>query len=308
MRSTIAILATQVTFALALIGQSASGNTYVGSRVCGTCHLEIGRAFYKNPHFKSIAAENKPPEETGCEGCHGPGANHLRAGGGQDTIRAFSQFTAAETVDTCLTCHGGDIPRANIRTSQHILSGMACTSCHSIHNSTPSTSLLRQPQVELCSGCHRAVAAEFSLPFKHRVQEGFMSCTDCHNPHGTPSPTWTIAPTSRLVATGQVNEQPCMNCHNEVRGPFLFEHPAVRVSGCQSCHQPHGSTNSRLLRRPVVFPLCLECHNGGDSFGRQSNGVQVQSSRHNLSEPLYQNCTACHVRVHGSNADVNFLR
>jgi ferredoxin len=34
----------------------------------------------------------------------------------------------------------------------------------------------------------------------------------------------------------------------------------------------------------------------------------VQSPSHNMAEPRYQNCTTCHVRIHGSNADQRFLR
>jgi hypothetical protein len=66
--------------------------------------------------------------------------------------------------------------------------------------------------------------------------------------------------------------------------------------------------NSKLLRRPVVFTVCLECHNGAGSFGTQSSGVPAQSSAHNMLSPQFQNCTLCHVRIHGSNADANFLR
>ncbi len=72
--------------------------------------------------------------------------------------------------------------------------------------------------------------------------------------------------------------------------------------------QPHGSTNSKLLRRPVVYTLCLECHNGAGSFGLTASGVDLQSSAHNLLQPRFQNCTLCHVRIHGSDADPNFLR
>jgi predicted CXXCH cytochrome family protein len=81
----------------------------------------------------------------------------------------------------------------------------------------------------------------------------------------------------------------------------------VRVDGCETCHMPHGSTNTRLLRRPVVFTLCLECHNGS-GFGTRNSGVDLQSSAHNLLDPRYQKCTTCHVRIHGSNSDVFFLR
>jgi predicted CXXCH cytochrome family protein len=82
----------------------------------------------------------------------------------------------------------------------------------------------------------------------------------------------------------------------------------VRIDGCETCHNPHGSTNAKLLKRPVVFTVCLECHNGAGTFGRRNNGVPKQDNTHNMSDPRYQNCTTCHVRIHGSNADPDFLR
>jgi DmsE family decaheme c-type cytochrome len=111
-----------------------------------------------------------------------------------------------------------------------------------------------------------------------------------------------------MVDAALANEEPCLKCHADKRGPFAFEHAAVRVDGCGSCHQPHGSMNARLLKRPATFPLCLECHNGASNFGRQGDGVQLQSSTHNMADPRYRNCTTCHVRIHGSNADARFLR
>jgi DmsE family decaheme c-type cytochrome len=111
-----------------------------------------------------------------------------------------------------------------------------------------------------------------------------------------------------MAHSGLDGEQSCVRCHADKRGPFAFEHPGVRVEGCEGCHAPHGSTNTRLLKRPLVFTLCLECHNGAGSFGRQADGVTVQSASHNMADPKYQNCTTCHVRIHGSNADRLFLR
>lgn len=146
------------------------------------------------------------------------------------------------------------------------------------------------------------------MPFKHRVNEGFMNCTDCHNPHGTFAPTWRMADRPSLVHQAPANEEACLKCHTDKRGPFAFEHPPVRVEGCEMCHSPHGSTNSRLLRRPVVFTLCLECHNGAGTFGRTLSGVPSLSRAHNMLDPKYQNCTNCHVRIHGSNSDPLFLR
>ena len=82
----------------------------------------------------------------------------------------------------------------------------------------------------------------------------------------------------------------------------------MRLESCETCHFPHGSTNTRLLRRPVVFTLCLQCHNGAGGFGQHNAGETRLSRNHNMLDPKYQNCTTCHVRLHGSNSDVYFLR
>ena len=281
---------------------------FVGSNVCRTCHPDVWANFYKNPHYKSIASGKEAPERTGCEACHGPGKTHVEARGGKATIVAFSELQPKQILDNCLRCHAETLSRANIRRSSHTLNDVVCINCHNIHKSPVPKFLLAQRQADLCYGCHTDVRGQFSMPFKHRVNEGFMTCTDCHNPHGAFAPTWRMASRPRMLDQVLANEEPCLKCHSEKRGPFVYEHEPVRVEGCETCHYPHGSTNSRLLRRPVVFTLCLECHNGADSFGRQNAGILALTSSHNLADPRYQNCTTCHVRVHGSNADPLFMR
>jgi DmsE family decaheme c-type cytochrome len=264
--------------------------------------------FYKNAHYKSLAAGNLPAEKTGCEGCHGPGKAHLEARGGKATIRAFSLMNSRQVLDNCLNCHSKEFARANIRRSAHSQGDIACNSCHSIHRSPVNKALLAKKQTELCYGCHSDVRAQFSMPVKHRVNEGVIQCTDCHNPHGAPAATWRMGARPRMVEHAAGNEEPCVRCHMDKRGPFLFEHPGVRVDGCETCHAPHGSMNARLLKRPVTFTLCLECHSGAGNFGRQGDGIALQSASHNMADPRYQNCTTCHLRIHGSNADPLFLR
>ena len=50
----------------------------------------------------------------------------------------------------------------------------------------------------------------------------------------------------------------CTSCHTEMRGPVLWEHTPVREN-CATCHDPHGSSNDRMLvvRQPMV---CQRCH------------------------------------------------
>jgi DmsE family decaheme c-type cytochrome len=277
--------------------------------VCKACHPDVWANFYKNPHYKSIASGKEPPERTGCEGCHGPAKGHVEARGGKTTIpRAFSLMSQRNILNACLTCHAKDVSRGNIRRSSHTLADVVCTNCHSVHHSPTPKFLLAKTQTDLCYTCHSQVRAQFNMPFKHRVNEGVVQCSDCHNPHGTPAPTWRMGVRPRMVDQAQANEEPCVRCHTDKRGPFLFEHAAVRVEGCETCHNPHGSTNARLLKRPVVFTVCLECHNGAGTFGRQNAGIITESPSHNMADPKYRNCTLCHVRIHGSNSDPRFLR
>ncbi len=281
----------------------------VGDAVCKSCHPNVTVDFYRNPHYQSVASGKEKPEDTGCEGCHGPASAHVAARGDRTKITAFSAMTPKKILDNCLRCHAESLGRANIRRSSHSQAQIACTSCHTIHRAkSPKFLLASSEQRDVCYGCHGNVRAQFSQPFKHRVNEGFMTCSDCHNPHGAAAPNSGMGGRPRMMQAGLGNEEPCMKCHTDKRGPFAFEHVAGRVDGCGSCHAPHGTANAKMLRRPAVFTTCLECHNGADSFGTRNNGIPTHTASHNLFDPRYRQCTTCHVRIHGSNGDPLFLR
>lgn len=303
-------LAISISILLGATATLSSAQEYVGGEVCRTCHVDVTSTFFRNPHYKSVATGGVPGPTVGCESCHGPASGHVNAGGGKDTIpNAFSKLQPERILDTCLGCHAQTISHANIRRSEHTLADVVCTNCHSVHRSPAPKYLLKTAeQRDTCYGCHTTVRAQFSMPFKHRVNEGSVKCTDCHNPHGSFAATWNMAGRPRMVDQAVGNEEPCLKCHIDKRGPFLYEHAAIRIEGCETCHISHGSTNARLLKRPVTFTVCLECHNGAGQFGRDLNGVATQTPTHNMNDPRYQNCTVCHARIHGSNADPRFFR
>jgi hypothetical protein len=45
--------------------------------------------------------------------------------------------------------------------------------------------LLVSAQPNLCYGCHATAKADFAKPYHHRVEEGLIQCSECHNVHGT---------------------------------------------------------------------------------------------------------------------------
>ena len=158
---------------------SVPGSGFTGSNACKTCHADMWMNFYKNPHFKSLASGKEPEEKTGCEGCHGPGQQHVQAGGGKTSIpRAFSLMQPKQVLQTCLGCHAKDMARANIQRSEHSGNDVVCTNCHSIHHAATPKFLLAKKQTELCYGCHAVIRAQFNMPVRHRVNEGVIQCTD----------------------------------------------------------------------------------------------------------------------------------
>jgi len=211
---------------------------------------------------------------------------------------------------TCLGCHRNSTKLGRIQEG-HAKDTVPCYECHSVHG-TGGKPLLLSKAADIntqCAACHLSVWAAFQKPYKHRLPEGAMSCTNCHNPHGS------TMPQSMRVAFG--NEPTCFQCHSDKRGPFVFEHAPVRFEGCMACHEPHGSANPRMLIRHEVRLVCLECHSNNPPAPTSIAGLrtahlpnlgQIPPAFHDLRSPRFQNCTVCHVKVHGSYVDRNFER
>jgi DmsE family decaheme c-type cytochrome len=168
---------------------------------------------------------------------------------------------------------------------------VGCTSCHSIHAGDTEAQLLKASQPKLCFQCHTDVKPAFDMPFHHKVNEGLVKCSDCHDVHGTFG-------NNNIKSTADQNAI-CTKCHMENRGPFVFEHPAVKAEGCVGCHTPHGSQNARLLNVPNINQLCNQCHS-----------PVAASTVHsmNAGSPDRPPCITCHTMIHGSNINPAFIR
>jgi len=272
--------------ATAQVKDTAPGD-FVGAEVCATCHQAEAKGFANNPHSK-LALEHGKPGVT-CEACHGAGKAHVDGGG--DKSKIFNPATASsKDVDaTCLGCHAGTHP--NFERSPHAKANVGCTSCHSVHASKDSEQLLKAAQPALCFQCHTDVKPSFDMPFHHKVNEGLITCSDCHDVHGTFG-------NNNLRSTADQNAI-CTKCHAETRGPFVYEHAAVKAEGCMGCHTPHGSQNARLLNMPQINTLCNQCHSpvaAGTIHGMSAGSSELTP------------CTSCHTYIHGSNVNPAFLR
>ena len=271
-----------------------SSYTYLGAEVCETCHEDIYKGWEKTPHWKTTLDTKGGPSHQGCEGCHGPGSAHVAGGGDITKIFKFEEASSKEIIARCLTCHAGGQQHMNALNSVHTENGVSCITCHSPHHAETREFLLVKAQPKLCYSCHLQQKPQFEMPFHHRVNEGLIQCTDCHNPHGTVKP--------KQVQTSSTQNAICFKCHTEKEGPFVFEHPPVKIEGCQSCHVPHGGANMHMLRVSNVNLLCLQCHTNS-SF----SGATNTPSFHN-QQTYFQACTQCHLQIHGSNFDPTFFK
>jgi predicted CXXCH cytochrome family protein len=299
---------------------------YVGVEVCSACHQEEAQQFSKTVHAKAHPSTAKLG--SGCESCHGPGKAHAdaimaTAGDAQKTEAAKKLIWGfhgkpADNSARCLHCHSSGHDQSLFPRSQHKLMGVSCEQCHSAHLIISSIqdgrsqllpaqerffqvptlreevrwlheSLLKERQPDLCFTCHRTTQAKFALPTHHRVPEGLMKCTDCHSPHGT----------LNFSQLKKVNFEVCVSCHTEKRGPYVYEHSAVRVEGCTVCHSPHGTVERHLLLRTESRFLCLQCH---------VNPFAANVPHGRLSFQTLGDCTRCHAVIHGSNVNQYFLQ
>jgi DmsE family decaheme c-type cytochrome len=271
---------------------------FAGSESCKVCHEDIYNSFTTSPHDRLEVDAKKGWQGRACEACHGSGQAHTE-GPSADNIRNPEKLTAAAADKICLTCHLNQPTHVGRLESGHARNQIACTACHKVHGSQPL--VVRQASAinAQCGSCHLNVWAQFQRPFHHKLPEGDMSCVDCHNPHGSIRPA--------MIQTFAANEPGCFSCHGDKRGPFTFEHAPMRFEGCQACHEPHGSANPRMLTRAQVRFVCLECHANLPMVQAKVGGV-VPPAFHDLRSPVYQNCTVCHQKIHGSHVDRNLLK
>ncbi|QIB66370.1 DmsE family decaheme c-type cytochrome [Kineobactrum salinum] len=225
-----------------------------------------------------------------CSACHGASEAHARRPTDAAPQVSFGPRWQAEAEardGACLGCHAGG-SALHWAGSEHQQEGLDCASCHRSHRQQ-DPALNESESQAVCVSCHSRVRAELLLPSRHPIAEGKTACGDCHNPHG--------ALTGASLREPSLNEQ-CFTCHQDKRGPFLWEHPPA-AEDCGLCHRPHGAVHDRLLtvRGPA---LCQQCHAAAfhPSLPYGSEGLAGGGANRNL---LGKNCLNCHSRIHGSN-------
>lgn len=173
----------------------------------------------------------------GCEACHGPAAEHVRARG-KSPMMQIAKLAAPERDSICMQCH----LEAEIQVDRD---GHKKTDFRPGEDLLQLTDFFFHPERKKL----RAVSQFESLwESKCKVASGTkMTCTTCHEPHTT------VASAERI---GYYREK-CLTCHGE-----LFGHKHKNADpNCIGCHMPtreadvphEEATDHRILRTPDSF-------------------------------------------------------
>ncbi|HQR75638.1 MAG TPA: DmsE family decaheme c-type cytochrome [Burkholderiaceae bacterium] len=277
------------------------------SAKCLMCHSAVYEKMARTRHM--AAADSRT---FGCIGCHGSSSDHADNPVEKRPDQVFKgkgAIDAGAATEVCLACHVSATPKPMMlwAGSAHPQSGVACNDCHQVHVDKEKV-FNKAEQPSVCYACHKEQRVLGNRPFRHPVQEGKVTCSDCHSAHGSAGP--------KLARRDTINTT-CYTCHAEKRGPFVQNHEPVQ-DNCATCHNPHGSNIAGMLhtRDPI---LCNQCHTphtiGGVGAVGGQPGVfppavppQTRSAVTPLSSGINtvniwqgRSCLNCHTQVHGSN-------
>jgi len=173
--------------------------------------------------------------------------------------------------DTCLACHDeqeksyADSPHGKASNPRAPAALHQCETCHG-----PGEKHLDDPTVEssirkfskmaprdvngVCLSCHTGAPHAAWQGSPHDARS--LACTTCHSMHSAKSETAHLKTTSEI--------QLCATCHKVQAARIQRAAHMPLVEGhmqCSSCHNPHGSTNVRMLRAGNwINESCVSCH------------------------------------------------
>jgi DmsE family decaheme c-type cytochrome len=212
---------------------------------------------------------------------------------------AFAQAANYVGTETCIGCHDtegqpfghtshGKAQNARSPEGQH-----GCESCHGpgqAHVDDPSkpesirrfATMKPRDVSETCLVCHSRANRMQWKGSMHDARN--LSCVTCHSIHGPRSEKAQLK-TATVIDT-------CGGCHKtEVAKQQRSAHMPLREGkmDCSSCHNPHGTTNVRLLRvGNWINETCATCH-------AEKRGPFLWDHA-----PVREACNTCH-DPHGSN-------
>jgi predicted CXXCH cytochrome family protein len=207
----------------------AEGFTEGKHKNCIGCHQsDPVKEMFRTRHADSKHPDT-PASKEECEACHGPSEAHSNF---PLQIRNFrfgddSPNSKKEQNQACLRCHESIASEVKAG-AMHKESELSCASCHTMH--TQNDPLLDHSQTALiCVNCHTEKQPQQQVKGLHLIENGRVTCLDCHNPHA------------------KLNDATCTHCHEQDTKTLSTQSPKAQ--------EFHRTTRDKNLS-------CLKCHSG----------------------------------------------
>jgi predicted CXXCH cytochrome family protein len=288
-----------------------------GNDLCVGCHKAVGDAVEK-VKFKHM------PVSDGCLSCHNPHASE-----------AAPHLLTAAVPALCLTCHDAEGKSFKRQHVDYPVAKANCASCHNPHGSNvagilfdtvhapvasrrcsqchnPATAgepfATRRAGFELCRGCHNTMMNEtFAKARVHWPLVDRTGCLSCHEAHASRQKKLLNVPEAALcgechratadwqttLAAREKQEKASASRARAEKGALT--HAPIQEGSCTTCHMPHASDNTYLMRQASFIEGCGTCH---DWLKHSSHpmGEKVTDLR-NKNRSV--DCLSCH-RAHGT--------
>lgn len=272
-------------FAILLLANTGLARPSGASCSTSECHQKI----------KSYTNLHKPMKENDCMICHLPGErkSHLPA-----NHPGMEPLSKTKKNDTCFACHD-DKTGAGFYVIHKPITQKGCVECHNPHGSQGEKLFKAASVKDLCLSCHED---RKDKPHIGQMVESSKEkmCLNCHVGH--------YSNEKKLLKSKSGNL--CYQCHKDkIKKDAVFMHKPVEEGKCADCHDPHGNSQGKFLKKSYAkgdYTLCMSCHNEEiikDS--KASTGTEFRNGDVNLHyfhvkrQAKNYACNACH-EVHGS--------
>jgi DmsE family decaheme c-type cytochrome len=162
-------------------------------------------------------------------------------------------------LDTCIACHEDSLQKSYVdsphgkATDPRTPAAMhQCETCHgpgekhvddpSVNTSIRKFAKMAPREVNaVCLSCHTGTPHTAWQGSSHDARS--LACITCHSIHTPKSDTAHLKATNEIELCGTCHKVQAAKINRAVHMPL----PEGKMQ-CSSCHEPHGSTNVRLLR------------------------------------------------------------
>ncbi|MDX1561161.1 MAG: cytochrome c3 family protein, partial [Marinobacter sp.] len=240
--------------------------------MCADCHSTFLTMDYdaETDSFATTWQE----QNVGCQGCHGPGREHVEwaqsyeAGadkapetGALGLTVDFGTMDSEKIVETCAYCHSR---RQALKDGQH---------AHEAYLDKALPATLR-PDLYHADGQIQGEVYVYGSFIQSAMYKAGVTCLDCHDPH-----------TTEVIAEGNAL---CTQCHNEAPPPRFAGIQPLNYDSPEHHHHPAGSEGAQ----------CVNCHMTDETYmvvdPRRDHSFRVPRPDLTLQTGSPNACNDCH--------------